>query len=125
MLLLSGPQILADHHRTARGQRREQHDDEVVDHIHQADAGDGRFAAAGDHHRIRHAHRHFQQLLYQQRAGQKQQLFLGEQRLPPAEPDFFFGDRSFHRVPHVSFSGPGAKRPGSPPAVFAGRSTAF
>ena len=78
-------QILAYHHRAAGGQRRKQHDDKVVDHIHQTDAGDGRLAAAGHHHGVGHAHRHLQQLLHQQRNGKHQQLLLAEQRLLPAK----------------------------------------
>ena len=83
-------QILAYHHRTAGSQRRKQHDDKVIDHIHQTDAGDGRLAAAGHHHGVGHAHRHFQQLLHQQRNGQHQQFLLAEQRLPPAVQPVFF-----------------------------------
>ena len=83
-------QILAYHHRAAGSQRRKQHDDEVIDHIHQTDAGDGRLAAAGHHHGVGHAHRHFQQLLHQQRDGQYQQFLLAEQRLPPAVQPVFF-----------------------------------
>ena len=51
---------------------------------------DTRLAAAGDHHGVGHAHRHFQQLLHQQRNGQHQQFLLAEQRLPPAGQAAFF-----------------------------------
>ena len=83
-------QILAYHHRAAGSQRRKQHDDKVIDHIHQTDAGDGRLAAAGHHHGVGHTHRHFQQLLHQQRDGQYQQFLLAEQRLPPTGQAAFF-----------------------------------
>ena len=73
-LLLPCAQELAHHHGTAGGQRREQHDDQVVDHVHQTDAGNGGLAAAGHHHGIGHAHRHGQELLHQQRPSELQQL---------------------------------------------------
>ena len=90
LFLLLRTQILAHHHRAAGGQRREQHDDEVVYHIHEADARDGRLAAAGDHHGVGHAHRHGQELLDEQRPHQPQQVFLGKQRRPPVEPTGLF-----------------------------------
>ena len=90
LFLLLRAQILAHHHRAAGGQRREQHDDEVVYHIHEADARDGRLAAAGDHHGVGHAHRHGQELLDEQRPHQPQQVFLGKQRRPPVEPAGLF-----------------------------------
>ena len=95
LLLLPRTQKLAYHHCAASGQRRKQHDDEVVDHVHKADTGNGRFAAAGHHHGIGHTHGHFQQLLHQQRAGQQQQFLLCEQRLPPSEERLFC---SAHRL---------------------------
>ena len=85
LFLLPCAQILAHHHRAAGGQCREQHDDEVVYHIHKADARDGRLAAAGDHHGVGHADGHGKELLDEQRPRQPQQVFLGKQRFPPAK----------------------------------------
>ena len=64
---LFGSQELAGDNRAAGGQRGKNIQDQVVDHIHQRNTGNGGFAYAGYHHGIGHAHQHVQRLLHHQR----------------------------------------------------------
>ena len=52
---ISPAQILAGHHRAARGQGGEHIDEQHVDGVHSGDSGHRGFAHAGDHHGVRKA----------------------------------------------------------------------
>ena len=75
-------QILADHHGPSRGQGGEQVDEKGVEHVHQADPGDGGLPGVADHQGVGDAHQHGQQLLEEQRHDQRFQVPVGEE-LPP------------------------------------------
>ena len=56
--------------------------DELVDHIHQRNAGDGGLAYRRDHDRIRHAHQHAERLFDNQRPKQREQFVIGKKFFP-------------------------------------------
>ena len=62
--------ILADHHRPAGGQGREQKNEKGVQHVHQGNAGHSGLSRIADHQRVGNAHQHGQQLLHKQRRNQ-------------------------------------------------------
>ena len=86
-------QVLAANHRAAGGQGGKDLDNQHVDAVHQAYAGNGRFAYAGNHQRVGHAHCYAQHLFNQHRPDQRRQPLPVEQRGGP-------GDGSLHRFKH-------------------------
>ena len=80
LLRLPAAQVLGYHDRSAGGQGGKDLDQQHVEPVHQGHAGYGRFPGGGHHNGIRHAHRHQQQLLDDQRDDQPQQRLPGKQR---------------------------------------------
>ena len=80
---VSSAQVLGDHHRAAGGEGGKDLDDELVDVVHQRDAGDGSLTGCGDHDGVHHAHAHEQKLLDDQGNDETGQSLSGEEGCLP------------------------------------------
>ena len=80
-LPLPRPQKLACDHRAAGSQRGKQHQNHVVDHVHQRNAGNRRLAHGGNHHAVAHSHQNGQRLLDDERNNQAYQSLVGKEPL--------------------------------------------